>query len=228
MQYGTIYKQTNEEKRMRRSLIHTAITTLAAALVLSALPNLTADAQTRRTRRRPATTTLVPAGTQLRIRLNDTLSSKESRVGDRFTATVVNPSRYEEGKITGHVRSIRKSGRVEGRTTISLAFDSISLSNDRTGPIRAEVVRVYDSDSASKVDEEGRVQSGGRGKQTLKRSGIGAVAGAVIGGIAGGGKGAAIGMIVGGAAGAGSIAVQGSKELKLESGTEILIRVNRR
>ena len=213
---------------MRRSLIRGTILTLVTALALSALPNLTADAQTTRTRRRVPTTTLVPAGTQLRIRLNDTLSSKEARAGDKFTATVVNPSRYEEAKITGHIRSIRKSGRVEGRTTMSLSFDSIHLSAGRTGILRAEVLRVYDSDSASGVDEEGRVQSGGRGKQTLKRSGIGAVAGAVIGGIAGGGKGAAIGMIVGGAAGAGSIAVQGSKELRIERGTEMLIRVNRR
>lgn len=213
---------------MRRSLIRATMLTLVAALALSALPNLTADAQTRRTRRRVPTTTLVPAGTELRIRLNDTLSSKEARAGDKFTATVVNPSRYEEAKVTGHIRSIRKSGRVEGRTTMSLSFDSIRLSAGRTGVLRAEVLRVYDSDSASGVDEEGRVQSGGRGKQTLKRSGIGAVAGAVIGGIAGGGKGAAIGMIVGGAAGAGSIAVQGSKELRIERGTEMLIRVNRR
>lgn len=212
---------------MRRSLVNTTMLTLVAALVLSVLPNLT-DAQTRRTRRRPATTTLVPAGTELRIRLNDTLSSKEARGGDRFTATVVNPSRYEEGKVTGHIRSISKSGRVEGRTSMSLSFDSIQLRDGRTGPLRAEVLRVYDSDSVKKVDEEGRVQSGGRGKQTLKRSGIGAAAGAVIGGLAGGGKGAAIGMIVGGAAGAGSIAVEGSKELKLDSGTEMLIRVNRR
>jgi hypothetical protein len=213
---------------MRRTLFNTTMHTVIAALVLSALPNLTADAQTRRTRRRPATTSLVPAGTQLRIRLNDTLSSKESRVGDKFTATVVNPSRYEEATINGHIRSIVKSGRVEGRTTMNLSFDSIRFRDERTGPIRAEVVRVYDSDSAKKVDEEGRVQSGGRGKQTLKRSGIGAAAGAIIGGIAGGGKGAAIGLIVGGAAGAGSLAVQGSKELKLDSGTEMLIRVSRR
>ena len=164
----------------------------------------------------------------MRIRLNDTLSSRDSRVGDKFTATVVNPSRYEEARITGHIRSIRKSGRVEGRTTMSLAFDAIQLREGRSGTLRAEVLRIYDADSESKVDEEGRVQSGGRGKQTLKRSGIGAVAGAVIGGLAGGGKGAAIGMIVGGAAGAGSIAVQGSKELKLDNGTEILIRANRR
>ena len=213
---------------MRRRLINTTMLTVVTALLFSALPGSISEAQTRRARRRPVTTTLVPAGTQLRIRLNETLSSKEARAGDRFSATLVNPSRYESAKVMGHIRSISKSGRVQGRTTISLSFDSIRLSDGRTGPLRAEVLRVYDSESAQNVDAEGRVQSGSRGKQTLKRSGIGAAAGAVIGAIAGGGKGAAIGMIVGGAAGAGSIAVEGSKELKLESGTEMLIRVNRR
>lgn len=213
---------------MRRRLINTTIMAVVTAILSSALPGSISDAQTRRTRRRPATATLVPAGTQLRIRLGETLSSKEVRAGDRFSATVVNPSRYEEAKVTGHIRSITKSGRVEGRTTMSLSFDSIRLSDGRTGPLRAEVLRVYDSESAQNVDAEGRVQSGGRGKQTLKRSGIGAAAGAVIGAIAGGRKGAAIGMIAGGAAGAGSIALEGSKELKLERGTEMLIRANRR
>jgi hypothetical protein len=51
--------------------------------------------------------------------------------------------------------------------------------------------------------------------------------GAIVGGIAGGGKGAAIGLIIGGAGGAGSLAVQGSKELKIESGTEMLVHVTR-
>lgn len=213
---------------MRRRFLRYTSTALIAGLVLTALLPLTANGQTRRTKRRPVAAALVPAGTQLRLRLNDTLSSKEGRAGDKFTATVVNPSKYEEARVNGHIRSIRKSGRVEGRTTMSLAFDTIRLSDGRSGLLRGEVLRVYDSNSADKVDEEGRVQSGGRGKQTLKRSGIGAVAGAVIGGLAGGGKGAAIGMIVGGAAGAGSIAVQGSKELKIESGTEMLVRVNRR
>jgi len=214
---------------MSRRFAGVTIIALIAALILTTFPNpTTANAQTRRTRHRPPATTLVPAGTQLRIRLNDTLSSKEGRAGDKFTATVVNPTRYEEAKVSGHIRSIRKSGRVEGRTTMSLSFDSIRLSDGRAGTLRGEVLRVYDSSSADNVDEEGRVQSGGRGKQTLKRSGIGAIAGAVIGGLAGGGKGAAIGMIVGGAAGAGSIAVMGSKELKIERGTDILIRVNRR
>jgi outer membrane lipoprotein SlyB len=212
---------------MRRSLNRALALALFAGVFMSAITATTVDAQTKRTRRRPATT-IVPAGSQLRIRLSDTLSSKEGRVGDRFTATVVNPSKYEEAKVSGHIRSIRKSGRVQGRTTMTLSFDSIRLTDGRSGPFRAEVLRIYDADSGQKVDEEGRVESGSRGKQTLKRSGIGAAAGAVIGGIAGGGKGAAIGTIVGGAAGAGSIAVNGSKELKIERGTEMLIRVNAR
>ena len=183
----------------------------------------------RRTNRGAARgATVVPLGTNLRVRLNDDLSSKDSRVGDRFTATVVNPSRYEEAKVHGHISAIRKSGTVNGRTTMNLAFDSIDLREGRSGPMRGQVVRVYGADSeSSKVDEEGRVQSGSRGKQAIKRGGIGAVAGAIIGGIAGGGKGAAIGLIVGGAAGAGSLAVQGSKELRLERGTELLVRVTR-
>jgi len=200
---------------------------LSSALFLSAMTITTVDAQTKRARRRP-TTTIIPSGSELRVRLNNTLSSKEARVGDRFTATVVNPSKYEEAKVAGHIRSIRQSGRVQGRTTMTLSFDTIRLTDGRSGPFRAEVLRIYDSGSGEKVDDEGRVQSGSRGNQTLKRSGIGAAAGAVIGGIAGGGKGAAIGTIVGGAAGAGSIAVNGSKELRIERGTEILIRVNAR
>src|SRR5215470_12338929 len=211
---------------MRRSLNSAAALAVFSALFLSAMMITTVDAQTKHNKRRP-TTTIIPSGSELRIRLNNTLSSKDARVGDRFTAAIVNPSKYEDAKVTGHIRSIRHSGRVQGRTSMTLSFDTIRLADGRSGPFRAEVLRIYDSDSGEKVDEEGRVQSGSRGNQTLKRSGIGAAAGAVIGGIAGGGKGAAIGLIVGGAGGAGSLAIKGSKELRLESGTEMLVHVTR-
>ena len=111
---------------------------------------------------------------------------------------------------------------------MALSFDSIQLRDGRKATMHGQLIRLYDGGSSTKVDEEGNAQSGGRGKQTLKRGGIGAVAGAVVGGLIGGGKGAAAGLIIGGAAGAGSIAVQGSKELRLEPGTEMLVRVTRR
>ncbi len=177
---------------------------------------------------KPAAKPLVPVGTNLKIRLNDTISSKESRAGDKFTAVVMDPVRFNEATVHGHVRSIVKSGKVTGRTTINLTFDSIDMPgpDGKHGVMHGYVTRVYGSES-SKTDEEGGVQSEGRGKQTVKRAGVGATAGAILGGIMGGGKGAGIGLILGGAAGAGSLAVKGSKELKLESGTEMLIHVTR-
>ena len=88
------------------------------------------------------------------------------------------------------------------------------------------VTRVY-GEGSGRADNEGGVESSSRTKQSVKRAGVGATVGAIVGGIAGGGKGAAIGLLVGGAGGAGSLAVQGSKELKIESGTEMLVRVTR-
>jgi hypothetical protein len=182
----------------------------------------------RRAPRRAATTPvgpIVPVGTNLKIRIEDTLSSKDSRVGDRFTATALDPVRFNEGRITGHISSIQKSGKIKGRTSMNLAFDSITL-GERSGTLHGYVTRVYGSDGG-RADNEGGVESGSRTNQTIKRGAIGAGAGAVLGAIVGGGKGAAIGLILGGAGGAGSLAVKGSKELKIESGTEMLVRVTR-
>jgi hypothetical protein len=191
------------------------------------------NAQTRRkprlrrtVRRATVVAPLVTVGTNLKVRLEDTLSSKDSRVGDRFTATVIDPVRLSEATVTGHISSIQKSGKIKGRTSMNLDFDSIRLSDGRSGTLHGYVTRVYGSDGG-RADNEGGVESGSRTNQTLKRGAIGAGAGAVLGAIVGGGKGAAIGLILGGAGGAGSLAVQGSKELKLESGTEMLVRVTR-
>ena len=192
-----------------------------AALFLS---GTVMSAQTTKRKRKPVATRLVPVGTDLRVRLQDTLSSKESRVGDRFTATVTDPSRFDEATVTGHISSIRKSGKVKGSTSMNLAFDSIQLRDGRRSTMHGYVTRVY-GDNAGKADNEGGVESSGRGKQTLKRAGIAGAGGAIIGAIAGGGKGAGIGLLIGGAAGAGSVALKGSKELKLESGTELLVHV---
>jgi hypothetical protein len=199
---------------------------LIGLLLLLAAPSITLSQTKPRLRRaapKKVVAPLVPIGTNLKVRLEDTLSSKESRAGDKFTAYVIDPVRFNEATLRGHVRSIVKSGRIKGRTTMNLAFDSISLSDGRTATLHGYVTRVYGD--KGRTDEEGGVQSESRGRQTVKRSGIGAGAGAIIGAIAGGGKGAAIGLILGGAAGAGSVAMNGGKELKLESGTEMLVHV---
>ncbi len=211
---------------MKRIQPRLALIALAALLLV---PSLAAAQRRRPALRRPAPRTvapvLVPVGTNLKVRMNDTLSSKESRAGDKFTTTVMDPVRFNEATLRGHIRSIVKSGRIKGRTTMNLAFDSITLSDGRTGILHGYVTRVYGE--KGRADEEGGVQSESRGRQTIKRGGIGAGAGAILGAIAGGGKGAAIGLILGGAAGAGSVAINGGKELKIENGTEMLVHVTR-
>lgn len=213
---------------MRYFLRNKLRTVLLLTLVLGL--STTGLAQTKPTAKKRTTTKrvvpLVPVGTDLKVRINDTLSSKESRVGDRFTATVIDPSRFDEARVYGHISSIQKSGKVKGRTSMNLAFDSVELRDGRKGVLHGYVTRVY-GEGSGKADDEGGVESGSRTNQTIKRTGIGAAVGGIIGGLAGGGKGAAIGLIIGGAGGAGSLAVKGSKELKIESGTEMLVHVTR-
>ncbi len=176
----------------------------------------------------PTTTTTssiyVPNDTKLRLRLNSSLSTKTNQRGDRFTATVVQPQEYEGATVTGHIAQLNRSGRVSGKTELSLAFDSITMRDGRTGTLRGEVTELIASESVKSVDEEGNIESANKTKDTVIRSGGGAALGAIIGAIAGGGKGAAIGAILGAGVGAGSVYVQGNKDLILDPGTEMEVR----
>jgi hypothetical protein len=189
-----------------------------------------AQSQTRKkaVAKRPAARFLpIPNGTEIKIRLDDEIDTKKSRDGDRFTATVLSPSKYADATVEGHIAKIDESGKLTGKTELALSFDRIRLRNGQSGRMAAQVVKVYGEDSVKEVDEEGNVKSGSKGKTTAVRTGGGAALGAIVGGIAGGGKGAAIGAAIGAGAGAASTAIQGSNKVKLESGTEILIRTTR-
>jgi len=226
-------KETNVEANMKKSSAKfTRFAVLALSLILMlAVAGAEANAQTKSrsksTRRAPVKKTTIPRGTEMKIRLEDAIDTKESKDGDRFTATVLTPSRYADATVEGHIAKIDKSGKLKGKTELALAFDRIRLRNGETVVMDAQVVRVYGESSAKDVDEEGNIKSGSKGKTTAVRTGGGAAAGAVIGAIAGGGKGAAIGAAIGAAAGAGSTYIQGSNKVKLEPGTEILIRSTR-
>jgi len=167
----------------------------------------------------------LPDDLALRIRLDDTLTSTDSQVGDPFSATVVDSGPYQNARVYGHVSQIDMSGRVEGHTTMMLEFDRLVMPDDRRAPIRAEIVELYHAPSGEKVDVEGAIQSGGRGRTTVEHTAIGAGAGALLGGIFGGGKGAGIGSVVGGLGGLGTTAFRGHQKITLNSGLEMLIRI---
>lgn len=206
---------------------------LAVSFILSvvviALATTLAAGQTRKSgsARRTTAGGAVPRGTEMRLRLETTIDTKEARDGDRFTAVVLTPTGYANSVAEGHIARVKSSGKMTGKTELSLTFDRLRLTTGSTVPLSAQVVKIYDEGSAKEVDEEGTVKSGSQSKTTAVRAGGGAAIGAVVGAIAGGGKGAAIGAAVGGAAGAGSVLIQGSKKIKLDSGTELLIRTTR-
>jgi len=170
----------------------------------------------------------VPQDTALRIRLDDTLSSVDSEVGDPFSATVVDAGEYRNARVYGHIAEIDMSGKVKGRTSMVLRFDRLVMSDGRRAPIHAEIIELYHAPSGEKVDVEGAIESGSRGRKSIEHTAIGAGAGALLGGIFGGGKGAGIGSIIGGVGGLGTTAFHGHQKITLGSGQEMLIRITGR
>ena len=106
---------------------------ISMIIACGTLNNSTVQAQRRSSAGRTAVS--IPRGTEMKIRLEKEIDSKESRDGDRFTATVLSPRRYADATIEGHVSRIEQSGKIKGSTQISLSFDRIRLSNGRSGRI---------------------------------------------------------------------------------------------
>jgi len=161
-------------------------------------------------------------GYEMRVRLDRTLSMS-SRVGDKFTATVADPGPFNLARISGHVESITQSQRLKGYTLMSLSFDTIRFSDGESYPIDAEIVRLYDVLSGEQVDAGELIETrGSGGPQTLKRTGIGALGSAIFSVTSGGGGKPAVRPRL---VGTGKTAASDRKELLLDQGVEMLLRV---
>lgn len=168
---------------------------------------------------------VVPDGTRIVGTLENTLSTRSSRVGDRFTMRVTGPREFEGAIIEGHVSQVERSGRLTGRSVLTLDFDTIRLRDGRSYQFGGLVEEVRETDGdIVRVDTEGTVRDDSQTSRTTTRTAIGTAVGAIIGAIAGGGKGAAIGAIIGAGGGAGSVYVEGRNHLELQPGTEITLR----
>jgi len=168
---------------------------------------------------------VIPNGTEIVAVLNNDLSTQNVHEGDRFTMTVRSPGQYDGATIEGSVINVSRSGRISGRSEMTLDFDTIRLRDGSSYRFAGilESVRTASGDVV-RVDNEGAVRDSDQTKTTVQRTAIGTAVGAIIGAIAGGGKGAAIGAIIGAGAGAGSVYVQGRNDLDLNAGTEVTVR----
>lgn len=170
-------------------------------------------------------TFVVPDGTRIVGTLETTLSTRSTREGDRFTMRVTSPYEFEGATIEGHVSQVERSGRLTGRSVLTLDFDNIRLRDGRSYRFAGIVEQVRETDGdVVRVDTEGAVRDSSQTSRTTTRTAIGTAVGAIIGAIAGGGKGAAIGAVIGAGGGAGSVYVEGRNDLELQPGTELTIR----
>ena len=145
----------------------------------------------------------LPAGTRLLVRMIDSVDSSKNHVGDRFHASL------ETDLVSDEIVVARKGTDLYGRLAEAKEAGHISSSAD----LKLELTdMVINGQNYPIITGEYEVKGKGRGGDTAKKVGGGAVLGAIIGAIAGGGQGAAIGAGVGaGAGGAVQIMTRGQK-----------------
>lgn len=174
----------------------------------------------------------LPSGTKLRVRMEDTISSKTAKVGDKFTATVTEPAYSSSGVIvapagstvTGKVSSVKPAAKGGKPGQIDVAFTQINLPNSKSRAINGSLADLNSDDAKS--DSEGTASGDKMKHRKVIFIGGGGAGGAVLGGAIGGGKGALIGAIVG--AGAGFLGDRYTKgeEAEVKSGTEFGVYLN--
>lgn len=178
----------------------------------------------------------VTAGTEIRAALDTPLSTKTSKPGDRFTATITEPARGSSGvtvipagtRVEGEVAEMEEGKTLpalRGKGKLSLRFRDLVLPTGQMLPLTATLISVNDTNgkNTKKADEEGQVQSGTRNKDVAKDVGIGAGVGTVAGLVFGGPlKGLAIGALAGG----GYVLATKGKEVNLPAQTGMVIRLD--
>jgi hypothetical protein len=202
-------------------------------------PNAAQTAAPASTQSIPAATSgtdQVTVNTEMHAALDTPLSTKTSKAGDRFTATISDPVRGSNGtviipagsRVEGEVAEAEQGKAVaalRGKGKLSLRFRDIVLPNGQTLPLTATLVSVNNTNgkNTKKADEEGQVQSGTQGKDVAKDVGIGAGVGTVAGLIFGGPlKGLAIGALAGG----GYVLATKGKDVELPAQTGMVIRLD--
>ena len=158
----------------------------------------------------------LPAGQPIMIRMIDGVDSSKNHVGDIFHASLETDLNVngvlvarKGSDVYGRLASADQGGKFSGKSELQLELTRL-LIDGREYPL---------------VSSDYNLQGKGRGGDTAKKVGGGAVLGAIIGGIAGGGKGAAIGAAAGGGAGAGVQILTKGQQVKVPSETLLEFRL---
>jgi hypothetical protein len=236
-----------EKMTMSKRTLGIRATSFIAILTLLLTGTFAASAQTKRrtTKAKPRLVTKKPTpakpvvrletlavGSKMRVRMDDTLNSKTAKVGDTFTATIVDPVYAEGGaqvipagsKITGKVTAATAAQRQGKPGTIDVSFVSVKLPTGATQAVNGSLTDLDAGKTSS--DNEGTLAGDKLEKRKIIFIGGGAAGGALLGAIIGGGKATGIGAIAGAGAGVAADLLLRGPEAQVKPGTEFGVILN--
>ena len=157
---------------------------------------------------------IVPQGTAIPLELQTPLSSETTQVEAPVRARVRQAVIVDGivaiptgATLSGVVTQVERAGRVQGRAQLAFVFNRLEAGNVREDVNAAPVAYVAET---TKGEDAAKI-------------GVGAVGGAIVGGILGGGSGAAKGAVIGGAAGTGVVLATRGEEVTLGQGTVLAV-----
>jgi hypothetical protein len=159
----------------------------------------------------------VPAGTNLTIRINQHISVKSSRAGDRFDGEMAEPVVAENGSVIipkgapvgGIVEVSHRRGHFKGASILELRLTSLTLDGNQ-----------YRLDT-----RDLRRTKKGKGKRSAGFIGGGAGLGMLVGGVATGGVGLLVGGLTGAGAGTAVAGLTGNRDIEIPSESIVRFRL---
>lgn len=219
---------------MKRSVKALALTALSAVVFLGLGSEVFAQKKPalRTASKRAPQVYSVKAGTRIRVRMNESLSSKVSQPGDKFTTTVREPVYAENGAIVipvgstivGRVDTVTKAQKGGNPGAIDVSFIQVELPNGTKRNINGSLTELVSDDAKS--DPEGTAKGDKMKNRKIIFIGGGGAGGAVLGAAIGGGKGALIGGLIGAGAGLLGERLTKGEEAEVKSGTEFGVYLN--
>jgi hypothetical protein len=185
----------------------------------------------------PVATITVPAETQIPVALENAINSKTAFPGQSiycqtiFPITVDNRIVIPVGSyVKGEVTQVVKPGRIRGKAKLGIRFDSLTLPNAVTEPLRATLSSFGGSGQEGFNRKEAKIEGQSTKGQDAGRVAQTTITGAEIGSIAGisGGhtlRGLGIGTAAGAAAGAIWVLAGRGKQIYLPPGTSLELQL---
>ena len=158
---------------------------------------------------------------EIQAELMNGIGTGTSRKGDLISARVIAPTALQGDILDGKVNDSKAGGKIGGRSVLSFSFETLRHGG-QVIPLSAQVRSMANSKGQLNTDEEGRVVRGSSGNVGKVAGGTGA--GALIGGLARGGRGAAIGAVAGAVASIVLIEVAAEgPSIRLDAGSRVTL-----